>query len=370
MFRMSRTSTYLAFALALTAVSSAAEELERADPALPEAGLLDVGIHVFDAGLLDDFEPLRDAEARYVPVHLARTLETTGFWGVVRIVPEARNVDLNISGALLRSNGAELRLRVRVVDAFGKVWLDKKYKKRAEDSVRARKDLDDDRFQVLYNEIANDIYRKRRKLHAEDVHELRTVSRLRFAVDLAPSIFTEYLEVKKTRYSIVRLPARDDPMMARVDLIRTRDGMFIEMLDTYYRDFYTEMKVSYSAWRASDYWKRETIKNVGRYRGSASEPYGAGGEPFIGGPVYVRPSDFRRPSDDSDRRTKKIRELHFQALRQLGESLASDVEPRLVEVEGRVLHLMGTVEAQYAAWRQLLREIFAAETGLPIITRP
>ena len=55
-------------------------------------------------------------------------------------------------------------------------------------------------------------------------------------------------------------------------------------------------------------------------------------------------------------------------LRELGESLAADVAPLVVEVEGNVTQLTGSVEVQYAKWRTLLREIFAAETGLVVLS--
>jgi hypothetical protein len=38
----------------------------------------------------------------------------------------------------------------------------------------------------------------------------------------------------------------------------------------------------------------------------------------------------------------------------------------LVEVEGRVLRLEGSAEAQYAEWRKLLHEIFSEEVSLPV----
>ena len=173
---------------------------------------------------------------------------------------------------------------------------------------------------------------------------------------------------KKARYSIARLPARDDPMVTRVDLIRGRDGMFIDTLNVYYNDFYAQTQESYAAWRSQDYWERETIKSA---RGSSRLGRGGGG-PWVGvGPVCITPSDFRElGSDDSDRRTKKDPETHIAALRELGASLARGVAPLLVEVEGEVLRLTGSVETQCASWCTLLREIFAAETGLPVVTRP
>ena len=37
----------------------------------------------------------------------------------------------------------------------------------------------------------------------------------------------------------------------------------------------------------------------------------------------------------------------------------------VVDVEGRTLQLKGSAEEQYAEWRQLLRELYENETGLP-----
>lgn len=58
--------------------------------------------------------------------------------------------------------------------------------------------------------------------------------------------------------------------------------------------------------------------------------------------------------------------MHREALRELAASFDSEVAPILLEVEGEVLRLTGSVETQYDTWRQLLRQIFAAETGLPL----
>ena len=55
------------------------------------------------------------------------------------------------------------------------------------------------------------------------------------------------------------------------------------------------------------------------------------------------------------------------------EAFDAEMEPMLVEVEGRVLRLEGSVEAQYAEWRRLMREIYAEEVGLataPPVTTP
>ena len=65
--------------------------------------LLDVSIEVFDPGELPESEAkqiglspeIREAEARFIPVHLKYTLQRTGYWGTVRIVPEDENKPIN-----------------------------------------------------------------------------------------------------------------------------------------------------------------------------------------------------------------------------------------------------------------------------------
>ncbi|MGH8188684.1 MAG: hypothetical protein ACREUC_19155, partial [Steroidobacteraceae bacterium] len=55
-------------------------------------------------------------------------------------------------------------------------------------------------------------------------------------------------------------------------------------------------------------------------------------------------------------------------LKQLGESFQAEVQPMVVEVEGRSLQLKGTAEEQYHEWRRLLKELYENETGLPVQT--
>ena len=58
--------------------------------------------------------------------------------------------------------------------------------------------------------------------------------------------------------------------------------------------------------------------------------------------------------------------MHKVAIQELAASFDAEVAPVLVEVEGHMLKLVGSAEAQYADWRRLLREIFVTETGLPL----
>jgi hypothetical protein len=73
------------------------------------------------------------------------------------------------------------------------------------------------------------------------------------------------------------------------------------------------------------------------------------------GGVYAVKSGF-----DKDAETV----IHRDAIAELGDSFSAEAQPLVVEVEGEMHELTGTAETQYAQWRELLKRIYAAETGL------
>ena len=84
-----------------------AEPSLKAQKELSTAQRLDVAVVVFDPGLPEDSEKtpvsyaLRKAEARYMAFTLRRTLDETGFWGAVRVVPEPLEAtDLTVIGRI------------------------------------------------------------------------------------------------------------------------------------------------------------------------------------------------------------------------------------------------------------------------------
>ena len=381
--------------LGLIATSALAEdnpvELVQAQTEVPEELLLDVGIQIFDPGLPDDeyerylleergvFADVRKSEARYFPLRLKQALEASGFWGAVRLVPSSHVVDVRIGGAIWKSNGKKLEVGIKVVDATGKEWLDKGYKAEANRLAYLDKETDREPFQDLYNEIANDLLKVSRKLDEEDVVEIRRVSELRFANYLAPTAFEEYLEVKKNKYKIERLPSYEDPMMLRLAEIRERDFMFVDTLNEYYADFDAQMEESYDGWRAFSYEelvaldKLNKAKNIERILGIAAVVGGVvattkggrwgrgGGQVAILGGMAAIQDSFEKAQEAK---------MHREGLRELAASFDSEVAPILLDVEGEILRLTGSVETQYATCLQLLRHIFAAETGLPIDPNP
>ena len=66
------------------------------------------------------------------PVSLRRRWNFSNAWAVVRTMPDLNTVmDLMVSGKILQSNGEKLVLHLSVVDATGRVWIDKEYEQRA-----------------------------------------------------------------------------------------------------------------------------------------------------------------------------------------------------------------------------------------------
>jgi hypothetical protein len=359
-------------------------ELVRANEEIPEELLLDVGIRIFDPGLPEKdesakegkavFPDVRKSEARFIPFHLKGVLESTGQWGAVRVVPKAAGTaDVLVTGQILKSTGLILTLNVRVVDARGRVWRDTNYKEEAESLAYADETLETiDPYENLYNLIANDLLKSRNKLKEKEIREIREISRMSFAADLAPDVFGDYLSInKKGKVKILRLPAEDDPMMARVDMIRERDHMFIDTLNEYYADFYLRMDDPYDDWRGISFDEQVALRKIRR---EARMQKILGGLLLVGAAAAPGSSTGARAARSAAAvsgavvlqdgiQTGKEAKIHVEALKELAASFDAEMDPLLVEVEGRILRLSGSAEAQYAEWRRLLSQIFAVETG-------
>ena len=293
----------------------------------------------------------------------------------MRVVPDAAGAaDVVISGKILKSHGLSLALHVRIVDSKGKVWRDKKYKHEASARAYAEEELEVvDPYQNLYRHIANDLLESRRKLKDDRIRELREISRLRFAADLAPELYGDYLQAnRKGRIKVARLPAENDPMMQRIDRIRDRDFLFIDTLNEYYADFYLRMDEPYDDWRGISQGEQLALRKIRR---EARLQKILGGLLIVGAAAASGTSTASRAARGAAAvsgglvlqegiQEGKQGKIHVAALKELAASFDAEMEPLLVEIEGRILRLEGSAEAQYAEWRRLLSEIFAAESGI------
>jgi len=365
-----------------TVTTTSVPRIETPASAVPEGQLLDVGIAIFDPGI-DDYEEgeqtypeVRKAEARFMPFLLAEAMQDSGAWGAVRVVPNPDQInDLVVSGKILHSDGEELELHIRAVDSRNRVWLEKDYSGVASHyayEVTTRNKYDP--FQAVYNTIANDLLAQQEKLKEQDRENIRLVTELRFARSFSPEAFDGYLgQTRKGEYLVLRLPARDDPMLQRVISIRERDQMFIDTLQEYYRTFGNEMHEPYQEWRKQSYEEAVALQELqaestrqliagalavvagiaGATTGDSATTRTAGQVAVIGGGFLLK----------SGLEKRNEAQIHVQALEELGMSLEAEITPQVIELEDRTVMLHGNVEDQYAQWRELLADIYAAEIG-------
>lgn len=338
---------------------------------LQESSLLDVGILVFDKGELSDkqiqeeggHEDIREAESRFMAYHLMETMQRANGWGAIRVLPsESQIADVIVNGTIIASNGEELALQINVTDSTGKTWLEKNYKTVADqesyDYARPGRDV----YQHVYNKIANDIYKYRKKLSSEEVIAIRNTSELRYAAGLAPDPFASYINTGSNgETAIVRLPSDNDPMLNRVRKVREREFLFIDTVNEHYSNFYYQMWEPYENWRK--YYLIEADQRRAVERRAKTTKFAAalvmvagllrGPGLFTAGALLYR--DGMRISNEA--------EIHNEAIRELGDSLQAEVSPMVVEIQGRTVELTGSIEEQYKKWRALLRDIYINETG-------
>ena len=357
--------------------------IELAKTEIPEEQLIDIGILVFETKELTPEEAkdegtsleIRKAESHFMPYHLKNTLHQSGQWGAIQVVPaETNTVDLLVKGKILESNGENLVLEIDVVDATGKRWFKRKYSAEASASAYSgNKAGEKDAYQDLYNTIANDMAEYKNKQSAADIKTIRTVSKLKFAREYAPDAFDAYLaQDKKGHLSIKRLPADNDPMMARLLNIREREYMYLDALNQQYDWFYNQMWPSYENWRQLNLTEREAIHTVKREAltkqllgalliagaiaaGSQNSNVGRAMAPamvIIGGQVFI-----------SGWNVSKEAEMHSTAIEELSESFGNEMQPVTMEFEGKQYKLTGSAEEQFKHWKLLLRQIYLAETG-------
>jgi len=369
-----------------------AVQLVPATETIPESELLDVSIVQFDPGVPEGevdkdvaeeliragtFIHIRRAESRYMAVALRDTLQKSGHWGSVWVTPsESTAADVTVNAEILHSDGDEVSVAVHAVDSAGRVWIDDQYDlSTAVGAYNRQRYPDLDPYQDLYNSIANDLAAARARLSSDELEELRTISGLRFAAELSPEAFGDYVvEDRRGTYELRRLPADDDPQFNRTQRVREREQVFIETLNEHYADFYLSASDSYEGWR--EYAREEAIA-VKELQRSSRWRTGMGIATIVASVLYGTNSEGRF----TDRivrdtlmymgmdliKTARVRReekrLHAEALEELSVSFDDEVKPMVVDIEGTQHRLTGTAALQYEEWRDLLRQLYIDETG-------
>ena len=371
-------------------------EAKQAVREIPSEERLDVLVRTFDPGvpeaLANDedalakkriFPEMRKAEASYFAVMLRNTLESSAQWGAVRVGPESvKFVDVAVDGRIIDSTGKHLELEITARDSAGRVWLDARHYEgdadvgsyKTDAALKAR-----DPFQNVYSNIANDLVAARAKLDVAALREVRQIAGLKFAEDIAPESLSGYLRedssARPALTHVVRLPASNDPIAARVERIRESDTKVLDTLDGYYTGFSDQMQEPYGDFRRTSW---DEIDKQERALASART------RTFLGAAAVA--ASILVPGNCSSNTTCNLQDAaryagsiggitsvlsglkkysdartHAQAFGELARSFQSEVASQVVDVEGRSLRLTGTAEEQYREWRELLRQYQADE---------
>ena len=353
--------------IAYPQVGEVSLKIAEAEPAKHQ--LLDIGIVVFDSD--DDefaartygdrvFAEVRDKELRYLPFLLRKVLIESQQWGAVRVLPEADpSVDLLISGKILRSSGTELAIQIDSADSTGRSWLSAIYGDAAmlsdyPEEIRftpSRPFIPSEHqepFQDLYEKIGNDLVAIRDTLSVSALQTIHDVSTLVYANDLSPESFGHMLATNdEGLLEAASLPAKSDPMFARVEDMRVRHHAFIDTVDEYYGALHDEMLQAYIMWRRHSYDQQEQL--VSRKQEPISQDFFSSSSGYL--TMTQRYNRFR---------WSKIYRQEFQ---ELAAGFNQELAPAILELNEQVHGLSGTMEEQYIQWRRILRQLFELETG-------
>jgi len=367
-----------------------AEETELVVASAPkeESQLLDVGVIEFDAGIPDNNNPektriydeIRNAESRYLAYHLKTTMQGTGHWGAVRVLPSTEAfTDILINGRIKKSDGEFVEIEIVVSDTSGQHWFTRSYETQTGiSSYSERRDRRKDPYQKVFNDIANDVKAHADTLTPERVVRLQQISELKFFADMSPLTYDEHLLTDEDGVvNVQRLPAENDPAVARLRQIRERDRLVVDMLNEHYANFYYGIAIPYNSFRKAS---REEAVNYRQVKRSARLQT-IMGIIVVAGSLAVDTNDSSYSRQQMKRGIQSVgisqglnsimggitrnseASIHVEAIEELAESFGSEAAPMVVNIEGQSRRLTGTAAAQYESWRKLLRDIYEAETG-------
>jgi len=368
----------------ISMTSASAPEPFEAPSDLPDAARLDVAVVEFDPGLPaegesipeDIYPEIREAESKLLSTRLAKTLEETGHWGAVSVLPsEPIASDVTVKATILHSDGRDLQLLVHVRDSAGRTWFERKYQTQAAEGSYRSANKAFDPHQPMFNTIANAMVEARSELDAKQLEEIATISELEFASRLSPEVFDGYLTKNGDgSVEIVRLPARNEPMLERVAEVRLRDEMFVDTMGIHYRNFASQLGSNYWYWReasSQEIYAKEALRREQIARGvgialtaAAIALSGA----FASTPAAISAAAVGATIIQYQLQIVHAlgqqKQMHEEGLFELAESFQAEVQPMVVELQSTNVRLTGTAAAQYEEWQRLLYDVYRAENAV------
>jgi hypothetical protein len=286
-----------------------------------------------------------------MPFILRETLVESAQWGAVRVAtdPDAA-AELQLFGTIVHSDGERLDLRIRALDATGHTWLDKIFSGQAnEESVTSEGDEGTPEFNAIYADIAFELAAVRDRIGDAAVSNIKGTSLMLYASELAPSAFSGYLEQSDDgTLRLLRLPARNDPMLIRIETIRNTEFLITDTVDAKFREFNADLARTYRVWR-------EYRRKVGDYE--------AWNVRF----AEAVPDNAQRGSWEAIKHqydAYKYDRITAQERDRLAVAFNTEVAATVDAMEARVAELTLWVERGSLEWNSLLEELYEVETQL------
>jgi hypothetical protein len=329
----------------------------------------------------EDFESkgiwpeLRRAEANRFAVQLRDAIADTKVFRSVRVFPDqSATGHLYVMGKILTSTGEDIRLKVSVTDITGKTLMNKNYTHRVKEyELENPRSTGQDLYTPIFKKMAADVVKLVRRMKSRDKNVLEAVAGLRFATSFSPDYFAGYISTSRTGLTkLVSVPSDDDPMLKRISALRVRDQMFIDNMQVDYDRFRVDMDRDYLSWQKQAFVESKAARKA---RAAASAKMLLGVLAVVGGIAMAANSD----PDSTDVygaaavaavgvgaivagvENSRDAKAHRESMSELGRSLNIQIAPRVMELEGKEIELVGTATEQYQTWRAFLKEYHVME---------
>ena len=319
---------------------------------------------------------LRRAESTRFALQMKSSLENTRAFSSVRVVPSLQyTADLYVNGKIIQSNGEDVKIEVTCYDISGRKWFTKSFSHRVDEKFhKTYRNKGKDSYEPVFEQAAKYIVKQLKKKDTDYLATLPPLKEVRFASSMSEESFRKFLASDGKRVTLTALPAFDDPMLQRIRVIRVRDQLFVDRMQSHYMQFNSKLEPSYLVWQERTLPEAKAAreaKSAGSVKtflgvlaigaaiaGAASDDYDTSGATraataaaLVGGALAIQSG----LQDNAESR------VHLDALNELGESLDLELGPQVVEFENQTEELTGNASEQYEQWIAFLKKIYALE---------
>ena len=350
---------------------------------------LDIIIPVFDPGLPEDPEDYKDAgvwpelrraEASRFAYKMKLAIEETGAFGAVRVMPDtAATGDLYVVGKINESNGEDVDIGIKVYDISGKEWFDRSFDHEvAADFYSNIRNKGKDPYAPVFKQAAEKLVEELHDHKDEQLSTLQALTDLRFGANFSEETFSQYMEVKGGKVTLIGYPDDNDSMLKRVKAIRVRDQLFTDRMQPHYEQFNQKMEASYVMWQQQSFEELQAaheakmeaigkaVAGVGMIALAVLSAVAGGSSNSSGGAIAgttgaIVAGQVGMGLLGSSAKMNEESKFHRDALEELGQSIEGEIAPQVVKHEETTTKLTGNAKEQFAKWRVFLKDIFEQE---------